>query len=838
MKLKEYQERTLTQVKRYLEQLAAWRVKAWTGDEWLFDFAEKAWEKADVGRMYLKKKDGLQRPLPSFCLKIPTGGGKTLLAVKTIDLVQSIYRKQQSGLVVWIVPTLQIYRQTLLRLRDRDDPYRQHLDLVSAGRTLILEKTDGFTPQDIEERLAVLLLMLPSASRANKEALRMFKDSGAFQAFFPTDDDKDGHAELLRRVPNLQTFEKSDPFWGSQVKTSLGNTIRLQEPLIILDEGHKAYSPQAQDTLRNLNPSMIVELSATPPREANKLVEISGTELHQEEMIRLDLHVINRASTNWRDTIRSAMERRADLEGKARTYEANTNVYIRPICLVQVERTGREQRDGKLIHSEDVREYLIGQGVPQDSIAVKSAELDELKEFEDVGGLLSRDCPIRYIITKHALQEGWDCSFAYVLAILTNPHSKTALTQLVGRILRQPYARKTHVPALDESYVYCFQRTKVMEEIRQGFDREGLQGMEGRVVKDAGDLEVSETQKIGPREIFKSAAAKMVLPAFLIREGKDWRLVSYEGDILSRVPWEEADVSPVFDLSLSLEEKRDVELRAGLTEELSDLAGRKPEGLSGDGKLSIDYAYAAAHLLDTVPNPWIGYGFVERVFGKLLAKWKGKEKVVANNLVLILEELRNRLEAERDRLAENVFNRLLDDDKMRFMVVVHDLAMNHPPAEIEIRKPVIKATRLDGNQFVMNLYDPVPAESLNSLEHKVASFLDDQSRLYFWYRNIPHKGYYVQGWKKSRIYADFIFTTKVGVKPEKDYQKVFVLETKGLHLKNENTSYKKSVFALCNEHAKRKKWFELAPTMRDKDITYEVVFQDEWEKRLNQLLDD
>jgi type III restriction enzyme len=834
MKLKEYQERALTEVKNFLEQLAVWRGKSRACGEWLGDFAEKAWEKSKVSRPYLKKKDGLGQPLPVFCLKIPTGGGKTLLAVKTIDLVQSIYRQRQTGLVVWIVPTLQIYRQTLLRLKDRDDPYRQHLDMVSAGKTLVLEKTDGFAPADVDEHLVVLLLMLPSASRAIKEALRMFRDSGAFQTFFPPEDDKQGHEKLLERIPNLDTFGKEDPFWGRQVKTSLGNTIRLLEPLIILDEGHKAYSEQAQDTLRNLNPCMIVELSATPPRETNNLVVISGTELHQEEMIKLDLHVINRASTNWRDTIRVAMVKRDDLEDKARDYEANTNVHIRPICLVQVERTGREQRDGKLIHAEDVREYLIGQGVQKDWIAVKSAEMDQLKDFDDIGGLLARDCPIRYIITKHALQEGWDCSFAYVLAILTNPHSKTALTQLVGRILRQPYARKTNVPALDESYVYCFQRTKVMEEIREGFSREGLEGMEGRIATDTNDREDVETRMVGPRPSFKTAATNMVLPAFVIRDGKDWRLVSYEEDILSQVPWQEADVTPLFNLELSLVEKRDVELRAGLADQLTDLVGHS--GSLGGGALNIDCAYAAGHLLDTVPNPWIGYEFVQRVFGEILTRRKGEEKLVANNLVFILEELRKRLEAERDRLAQIVFDRLLEKDAMRFMVVMNNLGMNRPPKTIAIPKQVIRATRLDGNQFELNLYDPVPSDTLNSLERGVASFLDGQSQLYFWYRNIPHHGYYVQGWQKSRIYADFIFTTQVTGSRKKDYRKVFVLETKGMHLKNENTDYKKSVFALCNKHAKRKTWNELVPAMKEKEITYEVVMQDEWERRLNELL--
>ena len=192
---------------------------------------------------------------------------------------------------------------------------------------------------------------------------------------------------------------------------------------------------------------MIVELSATPAKGANVLVEILGRELNDEEMIKLDLHIRNKASSDWRGTLLESVEHREHLEAAARRHEAESGTYIRPICVIQVERTGREQRKPGYIHTDDVREYLLQHpGIGPEYIAVKTSAKDELKEVDDVGGLLSRDCQIRFIITKQALQEGWDCPFAYVLTILTNPMSKTGITQLVGRILRQPYACKTEFP--------------------------------------------------------------------------------------------------------------------------------------------------------------------------------------------------------------------------------------------------------------------------------------------------------------------------------------------------------------------------------------------------------
>ena len=702
MILKEYQKTALQAVRTFLDLLVEWRGKEATAREIdpdiTFDWVTRAWEKAGTARAYLPRKNGLGEPLPTFCLKIPTGGGKTLLATKVIDLVNTHYRRQQAGLVLWIVPTTQIYNQTLKALKDRDHPYRQQLDVSSAGKTLILEKNSGFKPQDVRERLCVLLLMLPSANRATKEQLRMFRDSGGFERFFPREDDASAQEKLLSEVPNLDTFASASGVWGRQAKTSLGNTLRLLRPLIILDEGHKAYSVNAKKTLEGFNPSMIVELSATPPRQANVLVAITGQALNAEEMIKLDLNIHNKASVSWQDTLLAAIEHRATLEAKAREHQAQTGAYIRPICLVQVERTGKEQRQAGLIHAEDVREHLLRHpAISAEQVAVKTSARDELKEVDEAGGLLSRECPIRFIITKQALQEGWDCSFAYVLAILTNPGSQSALTQLVGRILRQPYASKTHVRELDESYVFCFQRrgSDLLREVRKGFGLEGLQGLEGRVKADAedqpGGLVVSEQ-----RQRFRQAAANLVLPTFMIRDGRRWRLVHYEADILSRVPWDEVDVTPLFALDLQTQGNKDATLRAGLDFEplftdVDDI------GEPASTETGIDTYFAASHLLDAMPNPWRGAEATEQVFNALLAKHP-REQVLANT-VFILEELRKRLGAERDRLSRQVFAQLpgrrhdaLHRRHRRLAVqpfaAAHRVARDRAPSQPRRRQPV------------------------------------------------------------------------------------------------------------------------------------------------------
>ncbi|KYD22024.1 DEAD/DEAH box helicase [Caldibacillus debilis] len=832
MELKDYQKKVLKQVKLYLESLSREKAKydrfKAIDPEYDSDFTKKAWVSV-TDRPYISKQNGIGEYLPNFCLKVPTGGGKTLLTTYTIDLIQTHYLKKQTGFVLWIVPSNQIYRQTLKNLRNREHPYRQQLDLSSGGRTLILERWDRFSPQDIEENLCVMVLMLPAANRQNKETLKMFQDASGFEEFFPPEDRPADHERLLKEIPNLDVYHGENGLFGIQIKTSLGNTLRKIKPIIIIDEGHKAYSETAQETIRGFNPCIVVELSATPTDKSNVLVSVSGQDLNREKMIKLDLHVINKASTDWKHTLLSTVDMRNHLEKLATEYESKTGKYIRPIALIQVERTGKNQRGQGYIHAEDVREFLIKEcGISSEEIAVKSSDKDDIEGID----LMANDCEIRYIITKQALQEGWDCPFAYVLAVLTNSSSLTAMTQLVGRILRQPYAKKTGIRELDESYVFCFRQSsqRVLEAIRTGLLNEGMGDLTGHVVESQ-EKPKSNKVTVHYRDKFKRFEGQIYLPRFVIQEEGKWRELSYEMDLVSRIDWSEVDLSPIKGLNLSQALRKDEWTDINLSDEEKELIKRTGYKETTVG-LEIDYVFITRQLLSIVPNPWVAYEMAESVIEALRERYT--DQMIASNLVFIVEELEKQVQNEKDRLAEKVFRKLIEDGILFFFI--EKTTAYKLPRRIHVSETKRRLNRDNGEPIQLSLFDYFPEEDFDEMEKKVAIYLDKQEKLLWWYRNlVKNDYYYVQGWKKNKIYPDFILAKK-SEEDENDYSKVYVVETKGIHLReNEDTKYKEDVFALCNELGRKMSWNELGLEIGEKPIEFQIIYGDEWEKRFNEI---
>lgn len=797
MELKEYQAGALDAFVRWRDALERARVKADNDiavlqgvgvdiPPELRNYPRKAWRElaqsgdvADGRAPYVDRTDGVGRPIPHICFKVPTGGGKTLLAAAALQRLN-----RQTGLTLWVTPTRAIYEQTRAALRSREHPYRQMLEMASGGRVKLLEKDDLFTRGDVENYLCLMLLMLPAANRQRgRDFLRMFRDSGRYPTLFPDNDDALGDAKLLNDYGDLERASEGGP-----VKHSLFNAFKMLRPVVVLDEAHKAYGAakrQANEefarAVSQLNPRLVIELSATPNRGiSNLLVDITGVELKNEEMIKLPVQVTSFTNTDWHYTLAQAHDELEKLQAESESLQMDGGQYIRPIAVVRVERTGREQRDGERVHAEDVREYLVHNlGVPAAAVRVKSSELDELAG-ED---LLSGFSPVRWIITRAALMEGWDCPFAGVLVMLDNTRAQRAITQLVGRVMRQPYARRTGREALDQCYVYCW-NTNVADavaQVKRGLEEEGLTGLGDAVTSNAPELRRVAVQRRADyrdRDIF--------LPLVLHRNGDDWVELDYQRHILPGIDWGAIDA---FDLQGSFPDRT---ARQTATVDVGDtLPVFHPQRELFIDK-TVRTAWFARRLSDVVPNSWQATRMAGQMIDRLRAEGDTDAEIYDRRSYLAFA-LRANAAGVLERQAESLFQNKLREGAIRF-----DLESGQPNFRMReaYEIPVSGYSLLAGNDGLpvqISLFEPIYEQQFDStLELNFARYLDEQKALQWWHRvAVRQRGdYYLRGWRQERIWPDFVAMSKItDGKPQ-----VLVFETKGEHLRdNPDTDYKQRV---------------------------------------------
>lgn len=800
MFLKNYQIKVVSALKQFYQ--AAWETKtsfsaarqAMPEDlRYMLNWVEPVFAK--IQKEYKDKcSNGLKDWYPRIVLKVPTGGGKTLLAVEAIREYQNLFAQKRTGLVVWIVPTETIYTQTIRRLRDKSNYLRQLLDQCSGNKTLILEKGRRLTIQDIEENLVILFVMIQSISRVNgKEALKVFQDSGGYESFFPADNRNDLHAGLLRQFPNLDHISPVESAFPL-IKTSLGNAIRVSRPLIIIDEIHKVFSDTARHTIDNLNPECVLGLSATPKTDMNVVVSITGLELKDEDMVKLDMHILppaSRKENDWKAMVKEIKNHRENLEKKAKAFQRGSGIYIRPIALLQVEATGKDQRGRGRIHSLDVKEYLADLEVNPDEIAIKTSAQNDI---EDVN-LFASDCPFRYIITKEALREGWDCSFAYVLGIIPNVNSNTGITQLIGRILRQPNAKKTGVKELDESYIYYAKgdTRQMIERVDAGFKNEGLEDLMSKVrIKDRGEDRQTKTVKI--RKEFKKYPGAFYLPVWLMTGNGDdpKRRFSYGMDIKAHLDFtgfspSEGQINKIID-SLSDETKE----RKGFAVTLDEQGRMKPRvetsAMSEDGQISADYL--TRRYTELIDNPFFARKTAIRHI-EILKDKIGYEKL-QEHFSYLSSMLYGFLHEEKTRQEEEIFLKALGDRKL--VLAVSD------DKDIGFQIPTTDAITVDRmpNIFRYYLFDDVELSTMNSLERTVGQIIDNQAKILWWFRNRVGKQWYsIQGWQRYKIRPDFVAAKKTD---DGKLELVYIIESKGEHLLgNADSEYKKSVLDLMTE---------------------------------------
>ena len=399
--------------------------------------------------------------VPHICMKVPTGGGKTFIACASVRRIFDALPRNRLKVVVWLVPSDSILTQTIQNLSNVNHPYRQRLDQDFAGRVGVYTKDmllngQNFSPDTVREMLTVCIMSYSSLriNSRNRDVRKVYQENGnlfRFAEYFKDD------SALLADTPD----------------TALIQVLRHLEPVVIVDESHNAGSELSTEMLNNLNPSFVLDLTATPRRNSNIISYVDARELKKEHMVKLPLVVYNRVSRQT--VIQDAILLRNSLEQNAIAEEQQGGAYIRPIVLFQAQPRSGDNQDTY----DRVKRKLVDLGIPEEQIAIKTADRDELRGHD----LLSRACPIRYIITVNALKEGWDCPFAYILASLANRTSSVDVEQIVGRILRQPYARQNASKLLNMSYVFTnsedFHNT--LEKIVVGLNQAGFSRKDYRI---------------------------------------------------------------------------------------------------------------------------------------------------------------------------------------------------------------------------------------------------------------------------------------------------------------------------------------------------------------------
>ena len=416
LSLKVYQRRALSSLAQFLEDARL------TGPASAFE------KNVDPGLVTTYKPMPSMEATPYVCLRIPTGGGKTVMGAHIIQAAGDAYLERTYPLVMWMVPTTQIKTQTLEAFKDPRHPYRQELDEAFGGKVAVFDVED-FThirPADLGTKVCVVISTMAALRVENQDGRKVYEHHEDLEAHF------------AGSVSDLPYLEQNA---AGKAIASFANLLKLHGPLVITDEAHNANTPLSYEVYQRLGAKVVVELTATPEAtKSNVLVSVSAFELKVANMIKFPV-VLKEHVGQWEAAVGSAVARRNEL-GKTALNEPD---YIRPILLVQAENA-----KGTATVEEVKRHLIDNEKVPEKAIAIATGDQREIDGVD----LFAKDCPIEVIITKQALKEGWDCSFAYVFCSVAQVKSDKDIQQLLGRVLRMPYATRRKQETMNKAYAH------------------------------------------------------------------------------------------------------------------------------------------------------------------------------------------------------------------------------------------------------------------------------------------------------------------------------------------------------------------------------------------------
>jgi len=248
LELKEYQRESLEAIGRFCDA-----VRAAVGAKALRPVHDAYYAQTD--REFIEVP---QLPnVPYVCLRVPTGGGKTLIAAHAVGVIGKRLGHQDRPLCLWVTPSTTIRDQTLRGLRDREHPYHAGLrDSLGVPVEVLTVEEALSANRSMLSSSAVIVVTTIQSYRIDEEANRkVYQDNGYLMDHFSN-------------MPAWVREQLAEPESG-RVSLSLANVMKLRGPVVIMDEAHNARTKISFDSLARFGPLAVLELTATPQQEHN-----------------------------------------------------------------------------------------------------------------------------------------------------------------------------------------------------------------------------------------------------------------------------------------------------------------------------------------------------------------------------------------------------------------------------------------------------------------------------------------------------------------------------------------------------------------------------------------
>jgi type III restriction enzyme len=324
--------------------------------------------------------------------------------------------------------------------------------VVTPGRTILEKTRDNFTPGHPKSLLGPMSfrpVVITSENFATPAMRSAMDDESQVKVYLFT------VQSLIR--PESKNARKTHQFQEGLGTEFYAHLQAVGSLVVFADEHHCYYGPAFSKAVRDLDPWVLVGLTATPDKKTPDKQIIFRYPLAAaiaDKLVKTPVIVGRRDDRT--DPLTKLTDGVALLHAKSDALAAYASSHevqpVNPVMLVVAKSIDDADEYGAILRSLE----FFGGAYADAVLVVHSNAADEA--LAELSKVEEPDSPVRIIISVGMLKEGWDVRNVYVVASMRSSVSEILTEQTLGRGMRLPFGAYTGIEILDTLEVVAHER--------------------------------------------------------------------------------------------------------------------------------------------------------------------------------------------------------------------------------------------------------------------------------------------------------------------------------------------------------------------------------------------